>query len=94
MIDGVLTCYVDSCWLTADLPSAGPGNTLALKLILPEILLHFVTRDVDRGLHITHSCLWVHEVLLHRGRVSRGGMLLPGTVTPEVDLESVSGPTL
>lgn len=80
---GVLTSDIDDRRLTLDLPRSGPGDALALVLLV-EVLLDEIPRDVELAIDDPRARVRVHEVLLLR-------VLLPLVVTTEVNLQRVGG---
>lgn len=80
----VLTSNVDSRRLALDLPRSGPGDALALELILAKVLLDVIPRDVELAIDDSRAGVRVHEVLLLR-------VLRPQVVAAEVDLQRVGG---
>lgn len=79
-----LTGNIDDSRLAINVPAAGPGDALALELVLAEVLLDLVARYVELALDYPGARVRIDKVLLEV-------VLDALAVAAKVDLEGVRG---
>jgi len=84
----VLTSHDHVGWSADDLATWSPRHTLALVVVLSEVLLHVVPGDVDDCLHIPDAGLRVYEV----GDHGTHRVFDPVAIAPEVHGQGVRSP--